>query len=215
MSIPLNSQLISTLLFDLDGTLLDSFAAHYKAYQIMFPQFGIEVSEAHFFANYSPDWYHTYRMVGLPEDQWQDADRVWLEAVADINCELFPNTLSMLTKLAQTYLLGLITSGSKSRVQRELKYTGLDQFFPVVVTGDDVDRPKPDPQGLQMALSAMGKPGEGAVYIGDTVVDYEMATMAGIPFVGVNGRFQSFPLDADFPRIDCLSELPALLKKTQ
>ncbi len=202
----------ATLLFDLDGTLLDSFSAHYKAYEIMFPQFGIEVSEEKFFAVYSPDWYHTYRMVGLPEAKWDEADQVWLDAVAHIDCEPFPKTISVLTQLAAKYSLGLITSGSKSRVQRELKYTGLDRFFPVVVTGDDVDRPKPDPQGLQLALSAMGKSCEGAVYIGDTVVDYETATAAGIPFVGINGRFQSFPSDADFPRIDCLSELPTLLK---
>lgn len=212
MSIPLNSHNISTLLFDLDGTLLDSFAAHYKAYEIMFPQFGIEVSREQFFEIYSPDWLHTYRMVGLPEAQWQEADRIWLEAVRQIECEPFPETKATLTALADRYPLGLITSGSKSRVQRELAYTNLGDFFPVIITGDDVDRPKPDPQGIQMALSGMGKPCDGAVYIGDTVVDYETATAAGLPFIGINGRFQSFPSDADFPRIDCLSELPLLLK---
>lgn len=212
MSIPLNPQHVKTLLFDLDGTLLDSFSAHYKAYEIMFPQFGIEVSEEQFFAAYSPDWYHTYRVVGLPEEKWDEADRVWLDAVADIDCEPFPQTMAALTRLAEVYPFGLITSGSKSRVQRELKYTKLEQFFPVVVTGDDVDRPKPDPQGLQIALSSLGTSLEGAIYVGDTVVDYETAQAAGMPFVGINGRFQSFPSDADFPRIDCLSELLPLLK---
>ena len=100
MSIPLNPQHISTLLFDLDGTLLDSFAAHYKAYEIMFPQFGIAVSKERFFEIYSPDWLHTYRMVGLPEAQWQEADRVWLDIVRQIDCEPFPETMATLTQLA-------------------------------------------------------------------------------------------------------------------
>ncbi|MCZ7673507.1 MAG: hypothetical protein M5U34_43505 [Chloroflexi bacterium] len=42
MTISLNPHSLETLLFDLDGTLLDSFAAHYRAYEIMLPQFGIE-----------------------------------------------------------------------------------------------------------------------------------------------------------------------------
>jgi pyrophosphatase PpaX len=201
-----------TLLFDLDGTLLDSFAAHYKAYEIMFPQFGIEVSEERFFQVYSPDWYHTYRMVGLPEEQWDDADRVWLDAVAHIDCEPFPETVATLTQLAVRYPIGLITSGSKSRVKRELKHTNLKRFFEVVITGDDVDRPKPDPQGLQLALAAMEADEDSSVYIGDTVIDYETAVAAGMSFIGVNGRFQSFPADADFLRIDCISELLSLLK---
>lgn len=212
MAIPLNPHHISTLLFDLDGTLLDSFAAHYKAYEIMFPQFGIEVSEEEFFRIYSPDWKHTYRLVGLPEDQWDEADRVWLEAVREIDCEPFPHTMATLTQLAAQYPLGLITSGSKSRVVRELKQTNLEEFFQVVITGGDVTRPKPDSQGIELALSGMGKTCAGAVYVGDTVVDYETATAAGLPFIGINGRFQSFPSDVDFPRIDCLSQLPALLK---
>lgn len=211
MSIPLNPQHISTLLFDLDGTLLDSFAAHYKAYEIMFPQFGIEVSKERFFEIYSPDWLHTYRMVGLPEAQWEEADRVWLDIVRQIDCEPFPETVSTLTQLARRYPMGLITSGSKSRVQRELIHTNLDAFFQVVITGGDVDRPKPDPQGIELVLSAMGVAKETAVYIGDTVVDYETAQAAGLPFIGVRGHFQSFPTDADFPCIDCLSELPSLL----
>lgn len=203
------------ILFDLDGTLLDSFSAHYRAYEIIFPQFGIEVSKERFSDIYSPDWYHTYRLVGLPEDKWAAADAAWMAAAAQIQCRPFPDALPTLTQLAARYPLGLITSGSKSRVQRELRETGLDAFFPVVVTGDDVERPKPDPQGLQRALAAMGSPGGGAngvVYIGDTVVDYETARAAGMPFVGVNGRFQTFPPDAPFPRINHLSELLTLLE---
>ncbi|NHZ71565.1 MAG: HAD-IA family hydrolase [Aquificales bacterium] len=213
MSIPLNPQRISTLLFDLDGTLLDSFAAHYKAYEIILPQFGIEVSQERFFQNYSPDWYHTYRMIGLPEDKWDEADRAWLSAVAHIDCEPFPKTMATLTQLAAQYPLGLITSGSKSRVQRELKYTNLGGFFQTVITGDDVDRPKPDPHGIQLALAAMNAAPETAVYIGDTAVDYETAQAAGLPFIGINGRFHSFSPDANYPCIDCISELLLLLKQ--
>lgn len=214
MSIPLNPQQISTLLFDLDGTLLDSFAAHYKAYEIILPQFGIAVSQEHFYEVYSPDWLHTYRLLGLPEAQWEEADRMWLEAVRHIACEPFPKTIPTLSQLAQQFPLGLITAGTKSRVHRELRQTNLDEFFEVVITEGDVDRPKPDAQGIELALSAMGAAAETAVYIGDTVVDYETAVAANIPFIGIHSHFQPFPPDTDFPRIDCLSELPALLKKT-
>ncbi len=213
MTISLNPHSLETLLFDLDGTLLDSFAAHYRAYEIMLPQFGIEVSREQFFAVYSPDWLETYRQVGLREDQWEAADEVWRAAVRTVAVAPFPEAAALLTQLAGRYRLGLITSGSKERVQRDLAQTKLGDFFEVIITGGDVARPKPDAQGIELALAALGTTSEGAVYIGDTVVDYETAVAAGIPFIGIHSHFQPFPPDAKFPRIDCLSELPALLEK--
>ncbi|MFO7679898.1 MAG: HAD family hydrolase [Chloroflexota bacterium] len=206
---------LQTLLFDLDGTLLDSFAAHYGAYEIMLPQFGVEVSKERFFEVYSPDWLETYRLLGLPEALWEEADEVWLEAVRTIECKPFPEAEAVLAQLAKRFKLGLITSGSKDRVHRDLAQTNLSDFFEVIITGGDVDRPKPDPQGIHLALAALGMEGEtavSAVYIGDTLVDYETARAAGLPFIGIVGHFQAFPPDANFPRLNGISELLSLLK---
>ena len=70
------------LLFDLDGTLLDSFSAHFEAYRAMFERFDIQISKDSFLATYSPNWLHTYQAMGLPAELWATADAYWREAAA-------------------------------------------------------------------------------------------------------------------------------------
>ena len=188
---------ISGLLFDLDGTLLDSFPTHFEAYRVMFSRFGIEISEEIFFASYSPNWYHTYQAMGLPEEVWDSANSYWIEALDGLSTKLFPGVRETLALLSRSYKLGIVTSGSKNRVLRDLESTGIKSFFQVAITGDDIRRPKPDPEGLELALSEMKLlPGE-TVYIGDACADYEMAQAAHVHFLGIPSTFAS--LDSSHP----------------
>ena len=57
----------TALLFDLDGTLLDSFSIHFEVYEKMFAHFGIQINKEKFLNTYSPNWYQTYEAVGLPK----------------------------------------------------------------------------------------------------------------------------------------------------
>jgi pyrophosphatase PpaX len=187
----------SGLLFDLDGTLLDSFPTHFEAYRVMFSRFGIEISEEVFFASYSPNWYHTYQAFGLPQEVWDSANSYWIEALDGLSTKLFSGVSETLAALSRSYRLGIVTSGSKNRVLRDLERTGIKSFFEVAITGDDIKRPKPDPEGLELALSKMKLlPGE-AVYIGDAHADYEMAQAAQVHFLGIPSAFAS--LDSDHP----------------
>ena len=67
--------MLRAVLFDWDGTLLDSAEASYHCYVRLFSDFGIPFGRAEYQRTYSPDWYHTFRCVGLPEEQWADADQ--------------------------------------------------------------------------------------------------------------------------------------------
>lgn len=180
---------LRAVIFDLDGTLLDTYPAHFAAYRYMFSRFGVEIDEETFLATYSPNWYKTFEKMNLPEDQWELANSYWLEENARHTPQLFSSVAEILTRLAGRYRLGIVTSGSKSRIEREMAQTGLAGYFPVVVTGDDVTRRKPDPQGLEMALWALGVAPAEAVYVGDALADWEMARMAGVRFIGVPSQF--------------------------
>jgi pyrophosphatase PpaX len=187
----------SGLLFDLDGTLLDSFPTHFEAYRVMFSRFGIEISEEIFFASYSPNWYHTYQAMGLPQEVWDSANSYWIEALNSLSTNLFPGVSETLARLSRSYKLGIVTSGSKNRVLRDLESTGIKSFFQVTITGDDIKRPKPDPEGLELALSKMSLLPDEVVYIGDAHADYEMAQAAHVRFLGIPSAFAS--LDAGHP----------------
>jgi HAD superfamily phosphatase len=93
---------------------------------------------------------------------------------------------SSLRRLAARSELALFTG----RVHREVDYT-LDrrrvrEFFRTIVTVEDVERPKPDPEGLLKILA--GRDPNTAIYLGDNVDDAIAAQSAQIPFVGVLAR---------------------------
>lgn len=121
---------IKAVLFDLDGTLLDSFHLHYSAYEVMFGNFGIEMSRELFLSTYSPNWYRTYEAFGLDKQHWERANNLWLEAAATHTPELFVGVGEMLDELLADYVLGIVTSGSKSRVTNDLARLGVHHISP-------------------------------------------------------------------------------------
>ncbi|MCW8803624.1 MAG: HAD family hydrolase [Ignavibacteriaceae bacterium] len=204
-------QNINTLLFDLDGTLLDSFTAHLEIFKTTFAQFGFQLTEEFFLSSYSPNWYKTYEALGLKKEDWAAADALWLKEAEKKTPQLFSGVNDTLVKLNGTYTLGLVTSGSKSRIVRDLKATGISHFFKTIVTGDDIKTPKPSPEGLELALRNLNKKADEAVFIGDSSADCEMAKAAGVYFIGVSSEFDSInPAHSDY-LIQSIAELPGLM----
>ena len=199
------------LLFDLDGTLLDSFATHYEVYETVFAQFGIQLNKEKFLDTYSPNWYQTYEAFGLPKKDWKAADLFWVEEAEKRNPGLLPEVFETLTKLNSSYTLGLVTSGSKSRVTKDLMRTGIDGFFKTIITGDDIQLPKPSPESLEIALVNLGVQANKVVYIGDAHADYEMAKAAGVHFIGVSSAFASLNSNDPEYSVYPIVDIPGLL----
>jgi phosphoglycolate phosphatase/pyrophosphatase PpaX len=182
-------------------------------FKATFKKFDIKVTEVEYQKIYSPDWYQVYRAVGLPKDNWDMADSYWLEAATELKPELFPAAHETLVALMKRFKLGLVTSGSRVRVIRDLQRTGISNFFQVVITGDDVQEPKPAPQGLQLALNALNVKSKNAIYVGDTVEDGEMAKSANVPFIGVTSAFATLPPDQEFQLINSVKEILQILEE--
>ena len=204
------SQIGRAILFDFDGTLLDSFRAHYRAYEKMFARYGILIDPQSFVKRYVPDWQSTYRAFGLAEEHWKDANALWREVNSREEAPLRDACMSVLAALQPHWRLGMVSSGSHGRVWDDLRRTGLDAHMEVVVTGNDVTERKPSPEGILQALDKLGVAASHAVYVGDTPIDHQTALAAKVRFIGIRSEYAF--LDAD-PMIDTLTELQARLSR--
>jgi phosphoglycolate phosphatase len=202
------------VLFDWDGTLLDSFRADTRAYRAMFRALGINFSDRELARHYSPDWYRVYRAARIPRKQWDLADRLWAAAYRKENPRLLPGASAVLKKLSRSFALGLVTSGDRKRVVRQLRQFRFHRLFPACICSEDAPRRKPHPAPLHAAMRFMRMSAADCVYVGDTPEDIEMARRAGVRPIGVIGPFpSSAKLKAARPRmlLESITALPEVL----
>ncbi len=199
------------IIFDLDGTLLDSFYAHFRAYEVMLPHFGIHLDEGELRKVYSPDWFAVYRAVGLSPENWDEADEIWLAEAARHPSDLFAGVDHLLTQLKANYPLAIVTSGSGNRVRQDLARTGIRSHFRAIITGDDVRNPKPSPEGILLAAEQLQIAPSAALYVGDTAVDYAAALAANVAFVGVQSPLLHEDSVHPFTLLSRVTDLPDIL----
>jgi len=178
-----------TVLFDWDGTLLNSYLADARAYLAMFRALEIDWGLDDLSRHYSPDWYRVYRAARIPRSKWALADRLWRSAYASERPALLPGARTVIRRLVQSFTLGIVTSGSRGRVRKQLREFALKESFATCVFSEDVTRRKPHPAPLELALRRLCAEPEEAVYVGDTPEDIEMARRAGVRAIGVFGPF--------------------------
>ena len=205
---------LEAVLFDWDGTLLDSFDADSSAYLAMFREMGIPWGLDELSAHYSPNWYNVYRAAKLPHDRWDAANLAWRKQYAHHKPKLVAGARRVLAWVGRRYRLGLVTSGDRDRVTRQLRYFHLTRLFASRVCADDTARKKPHPAPLRLALKQMCLQPSACVYVGDSPHDLEMARRAGVRAIAVLGRFPTEKgLRAARPEflLDSLTDLPAIL----
>jgi HAD superfamily hydrolase (TIGR01662 family) len=202
---------ITTLLFDWDGTVVDSAQLGLTAYEKSFAELGIPFDHETYRAVYSPNWLSVYEGLGLPKEQWQRADELWTQHYGEQSVELIKGAGETVAELRQKkYRLGVVSSGNDSRVNREIKELGLAGFFEVVICHEQIGNRKPHPEGLETAMRLMNCSQEESCYIGDTPEDIEMGKRAGLLTVGVRSAYPTnWKLERSNPDIfiQSLSEL--------
>ena len=182
--------MIDVILFDWDGTLIDNAEATFDAFRKALLDLSVPLDYETYVRIYSPNWYSMYEALGLPPERWTEADDLWLIHYSSDACRLVPGVRPALEELARAnYTLGIVTSGSRTRVMREIGRLGLKDIFQVVVCSDDVVNKKPHPEGLERAMLQLGKRPESCCYVGDCPDDIEMGKHAQVTTVGIAGSY--------------------------
>lgn len=193
----IRGQAIVAVLFDLDGTLIDTddhvlkrWAERMGPLQPLFPN-----------QDPTPFLRHWLMLVEGPIN-WliTQVDRISLddEAMRINRClrsilglkspqdmTLIPGVADTLARLKQSYRLALVTTRGRALTEHFLQATGIADYFDVVITADDVRRLKPHPEPILTAAKQLGVEPEQCVMVGDTSVDVHAARSAGARVVGV------------------------------
>lgn len=204
---------ITTLFFDWDGTLVDSAMSSYLTFQKALEQFGIPFTWEQFDACFTPDWHRMYEAVGLDKERWLIADKAWKDSYPCVEYSLVKGARDTLLALRERgYRVGVVTSGSRWRLDNEIPDFGLDGVFDVVICSDDVARRKPHPEGLFKAASQLGCGTSCCSYVGDVPEDILAGKNAGMHTIGVKSGFPTSRRLAESRPDLHLEEIPELLE---
>jgi HAD superfamily hydrolase (TIGR01509 family) len=180
------------VLFDVDGTLVDSIGGYRLAAESALKPYGWLVPDDA--VGRTLNFGENFWDLVLPPERRGDPDLVarlrgdmmssW-HALLEQSVRLCPGTGDVLTRLkAAGVRLGVCTA-SRGESFPPLEEAGLLGMFDEIVTARDVRQRKPHPEGILLCLARMGISPEQAIYVGDTVADIHAGRAAGLFTVGV------------------------------
>jgi thymidine kinase len=184
-----------TIIFDLDGVLLDSREANFRAFRVVHDALSskTDFTMDKFLEWYTPNYFELFGKMEIPESEWMRAGQIWRQHyISNESPELFAHTQEILSYLkSKGFKLALVTNGSENRVNLDLERRKIKQFFDVVVNGEGLklEEIKPAPTQLFMALEKLGENAKSAVYIGDTAIDVLAGKNAGMKTIAITAGF--------------------------
>lgn len=181
---------MEAILFDWDGTLVDSLGAFHRANATVMKTLGLPFDVVRYRQHYAADWREMYRRLGVPHDRLDEANTLWWATFVANDEEViaFAGVPEALRRLREFGIaLGIVTAGHREVVEPQLERTGLGLLLPIRVFGDDLPVHKPDPAPLRLALELAGdghRP-ETCIYVGDAPTDMAMAVAVGARGIGI------------------------------
>lgn len=207
------------IVFDLDGTLIDSAPDLHAAANRMLAEEGaaaLSLDEViGFIGNGIPTLVErVMRARGLDQERHSDLlarYRAFYDADAATLTRPYPGVVAALSTLARAgHQMGICTNKPEAPARSIIAGLDLAAFFPVIVGGDSCATKKPDPAPLVQTFARLGpeSPG-GAVYVGDSEVDAETARAAGVPFLLFTEGYRKSRVEA-LPHHAAFSDFAAL-----
>lgn len=199
---------LKAVLFDFDGTLADTLPLSFFAFQQVFKKYEHrEVSREEIISMFGPTEegiiVQNFTNQSNVESAIYEYYEIYKQGHLDLkhSSEEIHQLLSLLK--AKGLFIGVITGKSRKAFNISVGSLTMSQFFDVSITGDDVRKAKPDPEGIEIALSVLAVSKDEAVFLGDSNADIMAGKSAGLRTFGVQwlSTFQSDHFDTKPDRI--------------
>ncbi len=188
------------VLFDLDGTLIDSGALYAECYRRAFASVLDQLPSWEEMMTRRPASERHFLIEWLGDELGDRVHREVCDAYDAMAGELlggfYDGVPELLEELAARGVpMGIVTGKSRRAYEATCRCVDLTRFFDVVIVEDDVPAPKPDPTGLTRALRELEAEPHEAIYVGDTPMDAEAAHRAGM--IGASALWCRPPADRE------------------
>jgi HAD superfamily hydrolase (TIGR01509 family) len=209
---PLDGRPLRAAVFDLDGLLIDSEPAQMEAWRETLLSLGIPPLDLTDWVSHmgrrvidtAGEFVQRFGLSWSPDDLVRARETFLLRLVRARAKPISASRETVLWLRERGLKLGLATSGHGHYVDLCLDLLGLADIFDVIVTGDAVERGKPDPEIYSTAISALQVEASEAVALEDSPVGAEAARRAGLRVVVVPNSYTSgaaFDADAVFDNL--------------
>ena len=210
------ADVFTTILFDMDGVLLESELWMLACSRNLLEQYGRKVSDAELLKlTGTPEEYYDAHMaafLGLPLEKYRRISAPYFKAHPMPYAELtVPGASELLLWLSQHgYQLGLVTSDTAFRTDRKLEQTGWTSFFDGVVT-DMVQKSKPDPEGYLRAARLLGAEASECLVVEDSRLGVSAARAAGMTVAARKNDLVPQDISKADIQIETLKEIKEIL----
>jgi beta-phosphoglucomutase len=186
---------IKAVLFDMDGVLIDAREWHYEALNEVLRIFGYEITRAMHEDRFdglstSKKLEMLTKEVGLPQHIHGMINRIKQDRTLRIAAsKCFPNIAHqvLISKLKkQGFKVGVVTNSIRQTTEFMLTYAGIFELLDVVITNQDVDKPKPNPDGYKLAMQKLDVLPSETLIVEDSPYGVAAGQASGAKVVQVN-----------------------------
>ena len=218
---------VDAVLFDLDGTVLDSIGIYYQIIEIVFKRLDILMPSKDKIRDAAKNGEFEWEQL-FPRKTPEEKDRM-IKRTRDIIAEIYPNLFETRVKLipkAKETLetisqkgikMGIVTSTPRQNMavkMHPLEDSGINDLLEVIIHADDVSLKKPAPDPLLECSKKLSILPEHCMYVGDARTDIQAGKAAGMKTVGVLTGFDDYKaLSRENPDaiIESIAQLPKII----
>ncbi|MBI5393165.1 HAD family phosphatase [Candidatus Woesearchaeota archaeon] len=206
--------MIKAVIFDMDGVIINSEPLHDESTNILLKKYNITIPQAEktqFFGLNDKDMFKIiiakHKLKKTPEELTKERELIYFDIIDKKGLELFPGILETIKKFSKRYKLAIATSAEKTKVDFTLKKFNLQQYFPVLITAEDIIKGKPDPEPYCKTIKKLNIKAREAIVIEDSVNGMKSALDAGCFCIAVTNTFSAKELKGADLIVNNVSEI--------